>query len=494
MTSPPNDLTSPSSSETPVGLQFRIWLGCLGGVLVSGAGMLAIFGWQGRPGGVFDAPTLLAWLAADVALGVLVGGGLALWLTHRLLTHLQGLIAGVATGQVSELRGLPASSGWGELSQLTQQIQQLITHHRQAVRATEELEEARGRLSLLRAGLERWFESERWAPMRGEAGSLGPLIEFLDRGFARSDEVREQNQEAARKVATELGRALDEARESAEQAEKGFVEATALLTTVRELQRLGGELDRALGDWAAEGVTPAEPEAPRQAVRAAIDELIATSVDCVDDLAAGLSRVREIAGQVQVLGNRATLIALEAAVGRRSEAEAGTGDEMRRLAADVRNATDAVERLSRDVETRSATAAERMRSVRERVARRLEALPAIPEPPRSRPELDRLLARVREMIQDAAQKGERLSTAGERVSRAAERLARGLEEETAEVGGLLVRLSPPEGLPAAGARPEAPRSGGATPTTPSDRLGGLRLLGAEDRIDPEAARAREERP
>ena len=45
-----------------------------------------------------------------------------------------------------------------------------------------------------------------------------------------------------REIAAELERSLGDARESTEQAERGFVEATSLLTTVRELQRLESEL------------------------------------------------------------------------------------------------------------------------------------------------------------------------------------------------------------------------------------------------------------
>jgi hypothetical protein len=50
------------------------------------------------------------------------------------------------------------------------------------------------------------------------------------------------------------------------------------------------------------------------------------------------------------------------------------------------------------------------------------------------------MERVREMIRDAAAKGERLSSAGERVSRAAARLQRRVESEATSVGQLAAAL------------------------------------------------------
>lgn len=440
--------TPKTQAETPAGLRMRIWLGCLGGVLLSGAGMWWIVGTQGRSG-QFDASTMLAWLAINAALGILVGTALAMWLSQRLITHVKGLTASLATGNVAELRGLPAVAGWGELSDLTQRIQDLIVMQSEATRAVETADEAREQLDAIRG-------------------------------------ARERHRESARRVAGELDRSLDDAREAAEQAERGFVEATALLTTVRELQRLGGELDRTLAiETRRESATVDDSQT--QVVRAAIEDLVTTSVECVDDLAAGLLHVREIVGHVHVLGNRATLIALEAATGAFGGTSDEASDEMRRLAGDVRHAVDSVSGLSRDVETRTTTAIDRMRTVRERVARRLEeTAPAATTAPITAPDFERLTARVREMIQDAAQKGERLATASERVSSAAERLTRGLESETGDVRELVLRLSPTEvvthtwsggGLSDVEADPAG---------TPGERLGSLRLLGRDESDDAES--------
>jgi hypothetical protein len=189
------------------------------------------------------------------------------------------------------------------------------------------------------------------------------------------------------------------------------------------------------------------------------------------------------------VANRATLIALNAALAgaRQGQADPGTAegsDEMKRLAAEVRHATERTTVLSGEIEGEVSASIERMRGVRERVGRRLEQLPELPASDNGRNlEPPRLLERVREMVQDAAQKGERLSAAGERVSRAAQRLVRRLEEEVQEMAGMVVRLSPPEArtTTAPGTPPQsvhAPSAAADAESTPS-RTPGLRLLGEE---------------
>jgi hypothetical protein len=113
-----------------------------------------------------------------------------------------------------------------------------------------------------------------------------------------------------------------------------------------------------------------------------------------------------------------------------------------------------------------------MKGVRERVAARLEPNPPLPaiEAAPLPDDLVRLHERVREMVQDATRKGERVSAAAERSSRSAERFMRRLEEELHEVEGLVVRLGPADAPP-----PEA-RGTGSAPAAGRPRTGSLRLL------------------
>ena len=481
--------------EAAAGLRLRLWFGCLGGALVAAAGMWWVIAGNADPTGVVDLPLFVLWVSAVSAAGILIGIALALWLDRGIIGHLNGLSSSLSSGRVSDLRSLPAGSGWGVLSHLTQQVQTLLTHHRQAARAADELGVIRAQLALMRESLDRWVETERWGGLNLKPGVLAPLADTLDRGLRHLDEVRDDNLEVARQVGGAVAGALGDAREAAAEAERGFVEATALLTTVRELQRLGGELEQSLATLTAGARAPdAEALGPwRDATRAAIEELLDSSSATVEHLGRGLMRVQEISDQVHLVANRATLIALNAALAGarlgRPEAEmAELSEEMKRLAGEVRSATDRTSRLSRDVETDVASAVERMKGVRERVAGRLEQIPvpAASEAPRPA-ERSRLLERVREMIQDAGQKGERLSAAGESVSRAAERLVRRLEEEVRELEGMVVRLSPPD-LPPPDASQKGPsrppagpedRGGEVAGVEPGSRAPGLRLLGQE---------------
>jgi hypothetical protein len=497
MTLPPSrreDRVPPA--EAAAGLRLRIWFGCLGGALVAAAGMWWVIAGNTDPNGVVDLPLFVLWVSAVSSAGILIGIALALWLDRGIIGHLNGLSASLASGRVSDLRSLPAGSGWGVLSELTQQVQNLLTHHRQAARAAEELGVVRAQLAMLRETLDRWVETERWTGMRVKPGTLAPVVDTLDRGLRHLDDVREENREAVRQVGAAVEGALGDARETAAEAERGFVEATSLLTTVRELQRLGGELEQSLAALTAGSRSPdAETLGPwRAATQAAIQELLDSSSGSVDHLGRGLLKVQEISDQVHLVANRATLIALNAALtgsrlGRPEAEMAELSEEMKRLAAEVRNATERTSQLSQDVEGEVASAVERMREVRERVAERLEAIPMPSAGEPSRPgERSRLLERVREMIQDAGQKGEHLSAAGESVSRAAERLVRRLEEEVRELEGMVVRLSPPELPPSnpssRGSSGPAAESQAETGTMsdegPATRSPGLRLLQQDD--------------
>ena len=165
----------------------------------------------------------------------------------------------------------------------------------------------------------------------------------MNRGFARETELMTQNHEAARQIRSDLETAAEDARESAEQEEHGFVEVTALLTTVRELQRLGAELKPGATAASAATVEAEAYERWRGVAALAIEELVTASSQSVEHLSTSLLRVQEITSQVQLLGNRATLIALNTVVsGTRTESPSveGLADELKLLAHDVRRATD----------------------------------------------------------------------------------------------------------------------------------------------------------
>ena len=470
-TSPARSREASAAPRSTGGLRLRIWIACLAGALVSGGGIWWVVGTQIGAGTTLDLAIVVSWLGAVAGLGVMVAAAFALWLDHGLVAHTRGLTQALATRQIARLRGLPATSGWGELSQLTQQVQQLVSQYRSAERAADELGLLRDQLVGLHEALERWNETERWTDIKREGGAAQAVVDSVGRGLTRLDEWRDQNLEVARQIARELDRALGAARESSEQAERGFVEATALMTTVRELQRLHAELEQSW-DAGASAQVVAPSSDVLQMARQAIEELVQGSTEAVERLAEGLKRVEEIGDQTALLANRATLVALESVLGARPEAEG----ETRRLVDEIRATVDRTSGLSRDLAIEVEAGTVRMQGLRERVARKLEALPASTGAARPREDAERLFERVREMVQDATAKGERLSAAGERSSRAAESLLRVLESETREMEGLMARLTPvSEQIENPLSSTEG--SGEGAPPAPSN---GLRLLGEDD--------------
>ena len=483
--------TQPSPLPEPkgprFGLSLRLLLACISGGAVAGLGSIWVLGTRVHPESV-DPATLLAWLSGVEIVAVLVGLLAALWLEHHIVGHMRGLLRGIQGDRVAELRGLPCSRGWGELSELTLAVTELLGHQRRAARSVADMELLRMQLAKLQDAVERWARDEMWQAPLLQAGPAEDLNDWISRGVTRRGAVDEQNREVAAQVARELAAALGDAQESATQAERGFVEATAMLTTVRELQRLTVELQGALDTLAATPVPVPAPAAPN-ATREVLEDLVAASHASVESLGRGMLRVQDVSEHVQQMANRATLIAIHvvSSVRREDGHSDDLTNELKLLARDVRETTERTTHFAIEVENAVTEAAARMREARERALARLEAPEAAPPVApavagtRAHDDAQRLLERVREMVQDAARKGERLSQAGERASRAAERLARRVEEEAAEGEAQALRL-PPLPPPAMNAPLPAPVE--------------LRLLG---QVPPPAAeenvgRPNEERP
>jgi methyl-accepting chemotaxis protein len=434
---PGSAAVSPSEPRTRAGLRFRLWMGALGGVAV----VASVVAWAVTSAPVLELETFLLRVLAGCGAGVLVAVLLAWWLDRGIVARVRRLERAVRTADAGVLQDPASSRAWGELGDLGPDVAAMIVRLRQSARAADQLQMLERQLEESQTVARRWLETERWPGAPAAVDPLQTLHELLDRGFARQDAIAEQNRAAARQVRDDLAAAIEDAREAAEQAERGFVEVTALLTTIRELQRLGQDVlarrsDAARPTWLAP-------------VADAVRELGDASTESVEQLAGSLESVREIAEQANVLGNRATLVALNALLARRgapdAEGEAAAA-ELKPLAREARAATDRVQELARDVQARVGAASARIKNVRERVAARLDAAGAPAAPPAD-PDAAHALERMREMVQDAAAKSERLSAAGERASRAADRLARKLDDDVRDLEGLVVRLSPP-GAPA----------------------------------------------
>lgn len=431
------------------GLRLRLWLGCLGGAFASSAGLW----WAAAPlflGEVVEPQTLVTRLSISAAAGIVVSGILAIWLDFGIVLGLRQMGRSLMAREVPRGSG---AGGWGEIAELTQALSELLQRHRHLSRRSADFSATRVEIAAARAAVERWILDERWEPLGLHEDAMRELAETLNRGLARYAQVADQNREAAQQIGHDLQGAVDDARESAAHAERGFVEASALLTTVRELQRIGGDLAPAIAVRAPRAALPAR-DAWRDRTVEVIEDLIRASSDSVESLGDGLMRVQAVADRVQVLSNRATLIALNTVVADATETKRQPIEELKALAREVREVTEQVDALTRDVEQRVIAATGRMDAVRRSAAERLAApapesesdpvLRRLPE------EAERLVERLRDLVLEAASTGERLSAAGERSSTSAERLVRRLGDTVGDLEGLVVRLSAPE----AGREPE----------------------------------------
>lgn len=119
------------------------------------------------------------------------------------------------------------------------------------------------------------------------------------------------------------------------------------------LRELNG-LIAGLGELAAGvGVTTTATDGSGRTPAQLVDAVVHTAADGIEDLAAGLMRANELAGVAERVTNKATLLALNAALEATrsgSEAFAAIAEETRRLAEFAREATDTISRLSSEIE------------------------------------------------------------------------------------------------------------------------------------------------
>ena len=183
-------------------LRLRLWFACIASGVVAGLGSLWVLGTYGGPGA--DPAVLIGWLSGVAFASVLIGFLTAMWLDHHVVGQLRGLLRGVHTGRVSELRGLPAAAGWGELSELGDAMQSLLATQRRNTRAHDELEITRRQLALLQESLEHWVREEDWVSPVLEDGPVSETADALANGLTRRHTVEQQNREVAEQVAREL--------------------------------------------------------------------------------------------------------------------------------------------------------------------------------------------------------------------------------------------------------------------------------------------------
>jgi len=140
------------------------------------------------------------------------------------------------------------------------------------------------------------------------------------------------------------------------------VEPAAVGGALAELDDLIQQLEDLSNGTAASGMTASgmaagESLSAEASASAAglVDALVHTAADGIEDIAAGLMRANELASVAERVTNRATLLALNAALeATRSGSEpfAAIAEETRRLAEYAREATDTMTRLASEIATK----------------------------------------------------------------------------------------------------------------------------------------------
>ncbi len=138
-----------------------------------------------------------------------------------------------------------------------------------------------------------------------------------------------------------------------------------------------------------------------------VDEVVHTAADGIEDLAAGLMRANELASVAERVTNRATLLALNAALEATrsgSEAFAAIAEETRRLAEFAREATDTISRLASEIEYKVGETITAIHSTSEDAKIGIAALsgsppPTVTLPPTHLDSIEGLLSRAREVRQ-----------------------------------------------------------------------------------------------
>lgn len=154
----------------------------------------------------------------------------------------------------------------------------------------------------------------------------------------------------------------------------------------------------------ASGSTPADGAAAVRTPAQLVDAVVHTAADGIEDLAAGLMRANELASVAERVTNRATLLALNAALEATrsgSEAFAAIAEETRRLAEFAREATDTISRLANEIEYKVGETIHAIHETSDDAKTSLAALgsaaPAAAAPAPSRSDVEALLARARHL-------------------------------------------------------------------------------------------------
>ena len=333
----------------------------------------------------------------------------------------------------------------GGLSGIVEALSAQIARERELKRSVERFELVRLALARLTEAAAQWADTERspeFLSLKGPTSpeEVTPLVERLALAASRIEERIAAARAVSMQVRETVAETANRAAAVAGAAERQFVDATTLLTVLRESQRSGVDLGTGLdglgGALEAQALaTTRAREATEVALRGAVTQLeaVVRASGFVRAAVRDLERVHE---QTQLAAVESAHSALGVMAGevdliRLTEALATLVQETRAASTRARELEQAIElELARSHESLGALMVH-LNGEAEVVVQPREAL----TPPR------RALDRLGEMNREAIARGEKLVQHAERTSSEAHRVGEGLGSAIDEVDGLAARLA-----------------------------------------------------
>lgn len=445
---------------------------------------------------------------AFAAVGLVTALFVWLWLRRLVVVTLRGLVGALTSGRLADARDVPPVPHAGELTALHDVTYTILQRHRRLEREVEELAALRMCIAGLAATIEEWNEGEERPARRAVDDEVPeaarPLVIGLRDALARLDARAVEG----RTVAGLVRDTIEEARQRGDAvtggAERQFVEATSLLTVLRELRRWAGELAPAIEALrAAAAVRVGEDGAGGARWQHLLDEAIEGGTRPLSAAERAAQRLSNATEDTLFLAESARLTRIEAA----AAALAGAPE----AAAFV----DALETFGRDtIALRTRMLAHERATLDDLVGAREELVglyarlrgaagdlaevtqhpglagaPAVPRGVDPAVGAKRSLDRVHEMVTEALARGEKLVQQAERTSSEALRAGDGVKVALDELDGYRARLEPAPVPDAAAGEGDAPADGedDGPPEDAADEVGAaappMRVLGPGDVLD-----------
>ncbi|MGH7724634.1 MAG: hypothetical protein ACREOU_04325 [Candidatus Eiseniibacteriota bacterium] len=448
------------------------------------------------------------------------------WLRRTHVRRLDRLAKALESGQAPDrgTGGPEDSGGFGELAGLAAIVTASVQRRRQIERELEELVATRATVERATEALDAWADSEL-PPSEPGGATPDPLLASLGRAAeqvsARSHEVRA----VAGLVRDTVHDAAQRSEGVTAAAERQFVEATSLLTVLRELRRWEGELLTGFTALLEAPRVPPRSEATQVEAAAAIarartllKEIEGAASAPLEAASGTAARLTEAVGLHGTVEGDARVASIESAAASLTGVANATEltDSLDVLARDLAAAGERARMLERETETEIASAAREiahLRALLGQVATALDEARTVAAAPvavaATTASARRALDRMQEMIEEALARGEKLVQQAERTSSEALRAGDSMLGALDELEGLAARLDVRNGadlMKAVSERehegksdservrrdaPDEPDEPDATEDPESDASARpLRVLGPADVLDDDGARFR----